>query len=46
VSKNLVFFFVNSVANFGKGFDESNFCNMRNFYILVPIRNAVHHELS
>jgi hypothetical protein len=31
---------------FGKGFDESNLRNIRQFYIAFPIRDAVRHELS
>lgn len=31
---------------FGKGFDESNLRNMRSFYNIFPIRDAVRHELS
>jgi len=31
---------------FGKGFDVSNLRNMRKFYIIFPIRDAVRHELS
>lgn len=31
---------------FGKGFDESNLRNMRSFYSIFPIRDAVRHELS
>lgn len=31
---------------FGKGFDRSNLSNMRNFYRLFPIRDAVRHELT
>ncbi|PSR56186.1 DUF1016 domain-containing protein [Adhaeribacter arboris] len=31
---------------FGKGFDESNLRNIRQFYIAFPIRDALRHELS
>ena len=31
---------------FGKGFDESNLRNMRQFYGVFPIRDALRHELS
>jgi hypothetical protein len=31
---------------FGKGFDESNLRNIRQFYLAFPIRDAVRHELS
>ncbi|VXC05818.1 MULTISPECIES: PDDEXK nuclease domain-containing protein [Chryseobacterium] len=31
---------------FGRGFDESNLRNMRSFYNIFPIRDAVRHELS
>lgn len=31
---------------FGKGFDESNLRNIRSFYNIFPIRDAVRHELS
>lgn len=31
---------------FGKGFDESNLRNMRNFYRTFPIYDAMRHELS
>jgi hypothetical protein len=31
---------------FGKGFDETNLRNMRQFYNAFPIRDAVRHELS
>ena len=31
---------------FGKGFDESNLRNMRSFYRVFPIRDALRHELS
>ncbi|MBO9595568.1 MAG: DUF1016 family protein [Niabella sp.] len=31
---------------FGKGFDESNLRNMRAFYLALPIRDALRHELS
>ena len=33
-------------AEFGKGFDESNLRNMRRFYRLFPIRDALRPELS
>ncbi|WP_312265896.1 MULTISPECIES: PDDEXK nuclease domain-containing protein [Neisseria] len=33
-------------AQFGKGFDVSNLRNMRQFYLLFPIRDAVRRELS
>ena len=32
--------------DFGKGFDESNLRNMRNFYIVVPICDAVRRKLK
>lgn len=32
--------------DFGKGFDESNLRNIRKFYTVFPIRDAVRHELS
>ncbi|WP_262496999.1 DUF1016 N-terminal domain-containing protein [Pedobacter lusitanus] len=31
---------------FGKGFDESNLRNIRQFYLAFPKRDAVRHELS
>ncbi|KOP38592.1 DUF1016 domain-containing protein [Flavobacterium sp. WLB] len=31
---------------FGKGFDDSNLRNMRSFYKMFPIRDALRHELS
>ena len=31
---------------FGKGFDESNLRNIRQFYLAFPIRDALRHELS
>jgi hypothetical protein len=31
---------------FGKGFEESNLRNIRQFYIAFPIRDALRHELS
>lgn len=31
---------------FGKGFDESNLCNMRRFFLAFPILDAVGQELS
>jgi len=31
---------------FGKGFDDSNLRNIRQFYLAFPIRDAVRHELS
>ena len=31
---------------FGKGFDESNLRNIRQFYLAFPIRDAVRHELE
>jgi predicted nuclease of restriction endonuclease-like (RecB) superfamily len=31
---------------FGKGFDESNLRNIRQFYLSFPIRDTVRHELS
>lgn len=31
---------------FGKGFDERNLRNMRQFYLAFPIRNALRTELS
>jgi hypothetical protein len=31
---------------FDRGFDESNLRNMRSFYNIFPIRDAVSHELS
>lgn len=31
---------------FGKGFDDSNLRNMRSFYKVFPIRDALRHELS
>jgi len=31
---------------FGKGFDESNLRNIRQFYFAFPIRDALRHELS
>jgi predicted nuclease of restriction endonuclease-like (RecB) superfamily len=31
---------------FGRGFDESNLRNIRQFYLSFPIRDAVRHELS
>lgn len=31
---------------FGKGFDESNLRNIRQFFLAFPIRDAVRHELS
>ena len=31
---------------FGKGFDDSNLRNMRAFYKVFPIRDALRHELS
>lgn len=31
---------------FGKGFDRSNLSNMRNFYLIFPIRDALRHELT
>ena len=31
---------------FGKGFDETNLRNMRQFYLLFPIHDALRHELS
>lgn len=34
------------MAEFGKGFDVRNLRNMRQFYLVFPIRNAVHTELS
>lgn len=33
-------------AQFGRGFDVSNLRNMRQFYLLFPIRDAVRRELS
>lgn len=33
-------------AEFGKGFDERNLRNMRAFYQVFPIRNALRSELS
>jgi len=33
-------------AEFGKGFNERNLRNMRQFYVVFPIRNAVRTELS
>lgn len=36
----------NLTLEFGKGFDESNLRNMRSFYNIFPIRDAVRHELS
>ncbi|MDR6785264.1 hypothetical protein ABIE26_003963 [Pedobacter africanus] len=33
-------------VEFGKGFDESNLRNIRQFYIAFPKRDAVRHELS
>ncbi|WP_442592224.1 DUF1016 N-terminal domain-containing protein [Pedobacter sp. AW31-3R] len=32
--------------HFGKGFDESNLRNIRQFYIAFPIRDTLRHELS
>lgn len=34
------------ILEFGKGFDESNLRNIRQFYLAFPIRDAVRHELS
>jgi predicted nuclease of restriction endonuclease-like (RecB) superfamily len=34
------------IAEFGKGFDESNLRNMRLFYNAFPIRDALRHELN
>jgi hypothetical protein len=31
---------------FGKGYDESNLRNIRSFYKVFPIRDALRHELS
>ncbi len=33
-------------AEFGSGFDATNLCNMRQFYLTYPIRDAVRRELS
>lgn len=33
------------IPEFGKGFDESNLRNMRQFYLAFPIRDALRHEL-
>lgn len=33
-------------VEFGKGFDESNLRNIRQFYLAFPIRDALRHELS
>jgi len=33
-------------VDFGKGFDESNLRNIRQFYIMYPKRDALRHELS
>jgi hypothetical protein len=33
-------------AEFGKGFDQSNLRNMRAFFLIYPIRDALRHELS
>ena len=33
-------------AEFGKGFDQSNLRNMRAFFVIYPIRDALRHELS
>ncbi|MBV6512214.1 MAG: putative nuclease YhcG [Ignavibacteriaceae bacterium] len=41
--KNLAF---NLTREFGKGFDESNLRNMRQFFLAFPIRDALRHELS
>jgi len=34
------------MADFGKGFDESNLRNIRQFYLAYPKRDALRHELS
>lgn len=34
------------MAEFGKGFDESNLRNIRSFYLFYPKRDALRHELS
>lgn len=33
-------------VEFGRGFDESNLRNIRQFYLAFPIRDALRHELS
>lgn len=33
-------------SDFGKGFDESNLRNIRQFYMAYPIRDSLRHELS
>lgn len=33
-------------ADFGKGFDESNLRNIRQFYLIYPKRDALRHKLS
>jgi predicted nuclease of restriction endonuclease-like (RecB) superfamily len=33
-------------ADFGKGYDPSNLRNMRAFFLIYPIRDALRHELS
>ncbi|MDR1486012.1 MAG: DUF1016 N-terminal domain-containing protein [Planctomycetaceae bacterium] len=35
-----------STKELGKGFDESNLWNMRTFYRIFSIRDALRHELS
>jgi hypothetical protein len=37
---------VRLTADFGKGFDPSNLRNMRMFFLVYPIRDALRHELS
>lgn len=37
---------VKLTAEFGQGFDERNLRNMRQFYLVFPIRNAVRPELT
>lgn len=35
-----------TIAEFGSGFKERNFRDMRQFYLAFPIRNALRAELS